>query len=134
MPSQPARVKRDSNQIVVLFVFLGFLVVFFAFGKGIIDLIVLPARTIDLAADDQIEAGFLPVYAEEGASANATVVAVGGPAQPFPTPEATPGGAVPTADPGEAPDRIVIPKIELDAVVVPISFEKLQYEGEIYDQ
>ncbi|MEX2162321.1 MAG: sortase [Anaerolineales bacterium] len=135
MENQPRSAKRDSSLAIIALVLLGFLVVFFAFGKGIIDLIVLPARTIDLAADDEIEAGFLPVYAEEGANADPTLVAVGvGPAQPFPTPEATPGAAVPTPDPGKAPDRIVIAKIELDAVVVPIGYEKLQFEGQIYDQ
>ena len=135
MPSQPARVKRDSNQIVVLFVFLGFLVVFFAFGKGLVDLIVLPARTIDLAADDQIEAGFLPIYAEEGEQAEPELVSVG-PArpQPFPTPGPNPQSSVPTPDPGAVPDRLVIPSIELETSVIPIGFEKMQFEGEIYDQ
>lgn len=125
--------KHDSNTAIIALVFLGFLVVFFAFGKGIIDLIVLPAKTLDLAADDEIEAGFLPVYAEEGAQADPSLVSVG-PAQPFPTPEAGPGGAVPTPEPGEAPDRIEIPVIGLEASVIPIGFEKLQFEGAVYDQ
>src|SRR3972149_8573333 len=135
MPSQPARGKRDSNQVVILFVFLGFLVVFFAFGKGLVDLIVLPARTIDLAADDQIEAGFLPIYAEEGEQADPELVSVG-PArpQPFPTPGPNPQSSVPTPDPGAVPDRLVIPSIELETSVIPIGFEKMQFEGEFYDQ
>jgi sortase A len=57
-----------------------------------------------------------------------------GPAQPFPTPQAQPQDAVPTADPGEVPERLVIPSITLDTNVIPIGFEKLQFEGEIYDQ
>jgi sortase A len=95
----------------------------------------LPGRAIDLAADDQIEAGFLPVYAEEGEVADAELVSVGPPpAQPFPTPQAAPQEILPTADPGLPPDRLVIPAIELDTDVVPIGFEKLRFEGEIYDQ
>ena len=134
MQTKPDRPKLDSNQTVIVLVFLGFLVVFFAFGKGLIDLIVLPARTIDLAADDQIE-GFLPVYAEEGEVADSELVSVGlPPAQPFPTPQAQPQDAEPTADPGEVPERLVIPSITLDTNVIPIGFEKLQFEGEIYDQ
>src|SRR3989304_8791479 len=135
MPSQPARGKRDSNQIGVLFVFLGFLVVFFAFGKGLVDLIVLPARTIDLAADDQIEAGFLPVYAEEGDQADPELVSVGPSLpQPFPTPGPNTQIFIPTPDPGAVPDRLVIPSIELETSVIPIGFEKMQFEGEFYDQ
>jgi LPXTG-site transpeptidase (sortase) family protein len=127
--------KRDSTQAVIVLVFLGFLVVFFAFGKGLVDLVVLPARTIDLAADDQIEAGFLPVYAEEGAQADADLVAIGSdPLQPFPTPESEPQNAAPTAEPGLAPERLVIPSISLETSVIPIGFEKMQFEGEIYDQ
>jgi LPXTG-site transpeptidase (sortase) family protein len=128
--------KRDSNLGIIGLVLLGFLVLFFAFGKGLVDLVVLPARTIDLAADDQINAGFLPVYAEEGSTADPNAVAVGGlaPAQPFPTQQPDAGEALPTPDPGETPDRIAIPVIDLEAVIIPISFEKLQFEGQIYDQ
>jgi sortase A len=124
----------ENNRTVIVLVSLGLLLLVFAFGKGLIDLVLL-GRTIDLAADDQIEAGFLPVYAEEGEVADAELVSVGlGPAQPFPTPQAQSQDAVPTADPGEVPERLVIPSIALDASVIPIGFEKLQFEGEIYDQ
>ena len=116
-----------------MLVFFGFLVVLFAFGKSIVDVIVLP-RTLDLAAADQLEAGFLPVYAEEGAEADATLVAVGQPAQPFPTPGVEADSAQPTADPGLAPERIVIPYIELDSGIIPVESEPLQFEGEIYEQ
>lgn len=133
MQANNAKPKRDPNQTVIALVFLGFLVVFFAFGKGLVDLVVLPARTIDLAADDKIEAGFLPVYVAEGELADAELVSVG-PAQPFPTPQATSQSALPTADPGEPPERLIIPSIQLDSSVIPIGFEKLQFEGEIYDQ
>ncbi len=132
MQSSPPKSTSRSNQAIILLVFFGFLVVLFAFGKSIVDVIVLP-RTLDLAADDQQEAGFLPVYEEEG-TADPTLVAVEQPAQPFPTPEAEADGAQPTADPGLAPDRIVIPRIELDASVIPVESEPLQFEGEVYAQ
>lgn len=135
MQSNQTSPKRDTNRTVILLVSLGFLLVVFAFGKGLIDLVLLPGRTIDLAADDQIEAGFLPVYAEDGDVADAELVSVGPPpAQPFPTPQAAPLEALPTVDPGVPPDRLVIPAIELDTTVIPIGFEKLQFEGEVYDQ
>ena len=127
--------RLDSNQTIVVLVFLGFLLVLFAFGKGLIDLVMLPARTMDLAADDQLEAGFLPVYAEEGDVADAELVSVGPPpAQPFPTPTVAPQDAPPSADPGEPPERLIIPSIDLDTAVIPIGFEKVQFEGKVYDQ
>lgn len=129
-PNPPQR--SSSNRSVYLLVFLGFLVVLFAFGKSIVDVIVLP-RTLDLAADDQLEAGFLPVYAEEGAEADPSLVSVEQPAQPFPMPDAG-QSAQPTADPGLIPERIVIPKIDLDSSIIPVDAEPLQFEGEIYDQ
>jgi len=135
MQSNQTSPKRETNRTVILLVSLGFLLVVFAFGKGLIDLVLLPGRTIDLAADDQIEAGFLPVYAQEGEKADAELVSVGpSPAQPFPTPQGSPPEALPTVDPGLPPDRLVIPAIGLETNVVPIGFETLQFEGEIYDQ
>lgn len=125
--------RSTSNLSVVIFVFLGFLVVFFAFGKGIIDLFVLPYRTIDLTADDQINEGFLPVYAQEGSNADPDLVAVN-PAAPFPTAESGSPAVEPTPMAGEVPDRIEIAAIELEASVIPIGYEKLQFEGEVYDQ
>jgi sortase A len=125
--------KQSSNLAIIAIVFLGFLVVFFAFGKGIIDLFLLPYKTIDLAADDQINEGFLPVYAEEGESADPNAVALGT-AAPFPTAQPGEGGVLPTPDPGAVPDGIRIASIELDASIIPIGYEKLQFEGEIYDQ
>lgn len=133
MQSSAPKSTSRSNQVIILLVFFGFLVVLFAFGKSIVDVIVLP-RTLDLAAADQLEAGFLPVYAEEGAEADATLVAVGQPAQPFPTPGVEADSAQPTADPGLAPERIVIPYIELDSGIIPVESEPLQFEGEIYEQ
>ncbi len=134
MQAAPKKPKQ-GNQTILVLIFLGFLVVFFAFGKSLVDLVVLP-RTLDLAADDQIQAGFLPVYSEEGAIANPEAVAVSGaqPAQPFPTPQAGQPDAAPTADPGKIPDHIDIPSINLDASIVSIGFEQVSYEGEIYDQ
>jgi sortase A len=125
--------SSSSNFSIIAIVFLGFLVVFFAFGKGIIDLFVLPYKTIDLTADDSINEGFLPVYAQEGESADPSLVSVG-PADPFPTAEAGEPSAAPTPLPGEMPDRMEIASIELEANVIPIGYEKLQFEGEIYDQ
>jgi LPXTG-site transpeptidase (sortase) family protein len=130
---QSQKKSSSSNLSVIAFVFLGFLVVFFAFGKGIIDLFVLPYETIDLTADDSINEGFLPVYAQEGGSADPSLVSIG-PADPFPTAEAGEPSLAPTPQPGELPDRIEIATIELEANVIPIGYEKLQFEGEIYDQ
>jgi LPXTG-site transpeptidase (sortase) family protein len=132
MQASPQK-KTDTNAIVIGIVFLGLLVIFFAFGKSIIDLIIYPTRTIDLAADDQINAGFLPVYAEEDALADPSLVSVdGSPSSGFPTPQA--GDAVPTPLPGEVPDRVVINTIGLDATVIPVEFEQLEFEGELYEQ
>ncbi|MCW5876949.1 MAG: sortase [Anaerolineales bacterium] len=125
--------KSNSNLSVMALIFLGFLVMIFAFGKSIIDVFVLPPRTLDLAVDDQIETGFLPVYIAEGASANPAVVAVqveGLPIVPTPQPEQEEVAR----DPGLVPDRIHIPVIGLEATVIPIGYEKLQFEGQIYDQ
>jgi LPXTG-site transpeptidase (sortase) family protein len=124
--------RRSSNQSIYLLVFFGFLVVLFAFGKSLVDVIILP-RTLDLTADDQIETGFLPVYAEEGAEADASLVSVQQPAQPFPTPDIQ-GDLQPTVDPGLAPDRLEIPKIALDASIIQVEAEPLSFEGEIYEQ
>lgn len=134
MQSPRTKPKGNSNQAIIALVFFGFLVIFFAFGKGIIDLVVLPYRTIDLAADDQINAGFLPVYAEENSTADPSLVSVGQDAQPFPTPQPGADGAIPTPDPGLVPDRITIPVIDLESTVIAIGYEELQFEGEIYQQ
>jgi LPXTG-site transpeptidase (sortase) family protein len=129
--AQEPKPKSDTRFVIIL-VFLGLMVTFFAFGKSIIDLIIAPTRTIDLAADD-LEEGFLPVYAEEGSAADPSLVLVDGQAAPFPTP--LPGEAPqPTALPGAVPDQIVIPSIQLDAVVIPVEYEQLTFEGELYDQ
>jgi len=127
--------KGSSNRLIIGLVYLGFLVVFFAFGKSIVDLVIAP-RSIDLAADDQLEAGFLPVYAAEGAQADPALVAVDAeqPAQPFPTPLPGAEAQLPTPIPGMVPDRIAISAIGLDAPVVPVKFTELEYEGDIYQQ
>ncbi len=130
MQSIPDQPKRDSNWPIITLIFLGFLVIVFAFGKSLVDLFILPPRTIDLALDDQIEAGFLPVYSLEGANADPGLVAVGE-QQAFPTPLVE---AESLRDPGLVPERIVIPVIDLDATIIPISYEKLQFEGVVYDQ
>jgi sortase A len=127
----PKSPNRDSNTLIIGTVFLGMLVIFFALGKGVIDVATMPPA-IDLAADDSLEAGFLPVYAAEGASANPDLVSIEGGAEVFPTPQ--PGEVQPTAVPGEVPDRLVIPVINLDATVIPISYVELSYEDELYQQ
>lgn len=133
MDATPETPQGESNRTVILLVFLGLLIIVFAFGKSLIDLAVLPDRIIDLEADDQLLAGFLPVYEGEGQTANAEVVAVGlPPAQPFPTPQTA--ELEPTPAPGEPPDRLVIPAIELDTEVIPIGYEAYQFEGDIYHQ
>ncbi len=132
MTKQPTP-KRSSNQAIILLIFFGFLLVFFAFGKSVVDVIVLP-RTLDLAADDQIESGFLPVYSEKGATAEPGLVAVQQPAQPFPTPLPESGEVQPTPDPGLSPDRILIPRISLDAPITPVEAAAVQFEGEIFEQ
>jgi sortase A len=128
-PQKPP--KRDSNSLIIGIVFIGMLVIFFALGKGVIDVATMPPA-IDLAADDSLEAGFLPVYAAEGQSADPSLVSIEGGVEAFPTP--LPGEAVATAVPGEVPDRIVIPVIDLDATVIPISYVELSYEEELYQQ
>lgn len=133
MQSSTQTPKRDSNLPVIALIFLGFLVIFFAFGKSLVDLFVLPPRTLDLAVDDQIETGFLPVYSQEGVAADPGLVAIqNADPQAFPTPLAE--GDLELPDPGLPPERILIPSIDLDATIVPISFEKLQFEGVVYDQ
>ena len=131
LQSSDQKPKTRSGQSVTLLVIFGVLIILFALGKSLIDVVVLPA-TLDLAADDQLEEGFLPVYAAEGAVADATAVSVHQ-AQPFPTPQSD-APVEPTRDPGLAPDRIVIARIELDAAVIPVESEPLEYEGEIYEQ
>lgn len=133
MQTSTQQPKRDANLPVIALIFLGFLVIFFAFGKSLVDLFILPPRTLDLAVDDQIEAGFLPVYSLEGANADPGLVAVQtGEQQAFPTPLVEAGDVF--RDPGLVPERILIPVIELDATITPISYEKLQFEGVVYDQ
>jgi sortase A len=131
LQSSDQKPKTRSGQSVTLLVIFGVLIILFALGKSLIDVVVLPA-TLDLAADDQLDEGFLPVYAAEGAVADATAVSVHQ-AQPFPTPQSD-APVEPTRDPGLAPDRIVIARIDLDATVIPVESEPLEYEGEIYEQ
>jgi sortase A len=132
MDAYPPQKKKESNSntFIIGSLFLGLLVIFFALGKGVVDVVTMPPA-IDLAADDSTNAGFLPVYAAEGQDADPDLVSVEG-AQVFPTAE--PGAAQPTVVPGETPDRIVIPAIDLDATVTPISYVELSYEGELYQQ
>jgi LPXTG-site transpeptidase (sortase) family protein len=120
-------------------VYVGLLIVLFSLGKSVIDLATGEPATIDLAADDQIEEGFLPVYVEENATANPTVVAVaeGGPAvtaEAFPTQEAPEGQPIAAVDLGKTPDRIAIPSIALDVDVVPVEYVDYVYEGKRYQQ
>lgn len=132
MHTSPARKETRSVSILV---YIGLLIVLFAFGKSVIDLVVSPPRVLDLAADDQISEGFLPVYAVEGKQANPSAVAVEGQptAEAFPTP--LPGAApLPTEVPGEVPDRIAIPAIDLEAPVVPVDYLEVTFEGQIYEQ
>jgi sortase A len=132
MDAYPPNKKKESNSnyFIIGSLLVGLLVIFFALGKGVIDVVTMPPA-IDLAADDSTNAGFLPVYAAEGQDADPDLVSVEG-AQVFPTAE--PGAAQPTAVPGETPDRIVIPAIDLDATVIPISYVELSFEGELYQQ
>jgi sortase A len=142
--------NSGSNAAVIGLVVVGLLVVVFSFSKSLVDLVNAPILIIDLVEDDQIEAGFLPVYVEEDVQADALSVAVNfEDADPVEaTPEATPyvGQAFPTAVSGEeqaavepvitglTPDRIVIPAIELDESIVPVEFIEYEYEGRIYNQ
>jgi len=124
--------RRRINRIIFWLAAFGLWLLIFALGKSIVDLIVLP-QTIDLAAVDQLEAGFLPVFSEEDATADPNTVAVAGStAQPFLTPQIE--EVKPTADPGLAPDRILISNINLDAPVIPIGAELVQFEGDIFQQ
>lgn len=124
--------ESNSNLFIIGTLFVGLLVIFFALGKGVIDVVTMPPA-IDLEADDSTNAGFLPVYAAEDHQADPSLVSVDGSnGEPFPTP--LPGETQPTAVPGEIPDRIVIPVIELDATVIPISYVELSFEGELYQQ
>lgn len=129
---QASKTKRSSDLATIVLVTLGLLLIFFAFGKSLVDIIFLPS--LDLAADDQIESGFLPVYVQEGVKADPSLVSVEQPAQPFPTPQPENSAMQPTADPGLPPDRILIPKIELDAPVIPVEAEPVQFEGEVFAQ
>lgn len=131
---QASQPKKESNRSIVIMVYLGLLVLLFAFGKSIIDVVISPPQTIDLAADDQLEAGFLPVYAEEGQQADPQFVSVDGQATAAVFPTAEPGVATPTPQPGEAPDRIVIASIGLDASIIPIDYVELTFEGDLYQQ
>ena len=138
------RKQQNSTNWVNIMIYVGLLIVVFAFGMGLIDLLAGPP-TIDLAADDELEAGFLPVYEPDQATADPDAVEVSAPGgavasatpEPFAIPTAAPEISPtpsPTPDPGLVPDRLVIPSIELDAPVIPIGYEPLRYEGEIYHQ
>lgn len=146
----PKQSNQNANAAVVGLIFVGLFVVVFSFGKSVVDLVNAPVLSIDLAEDDQIEAGFLPVYVEENLQANAETVAVN--LENLPSedqePEATPyvGQAFPTPVPeqeqeaveeqrvGLTPDRIVIPSIALDETVVPVQFVEYEYEGRTFNQ
>lgn len=134
--------KQNTTNCVNVMIYAGLLIVVFAFGMGLFDLLAGPA-TIDLAADDELEAGFLPVYEPDQSTADPQLVEIGvGPAatptpEPFAIPTAGPEISPtpsPTPDPGLVPDRLVIPSIELEAPIIPIGYEPLRYEGEIYHQ
>jgi len=134
--------QQSNSHWVNVMIYVGLLIVVFAFGMGLIDLLAGPA-TIDLAADDELEFGFLPVYAPDQGTADPQAVALdlGSAATPTPEPFAIPTAGPqisptpsPTPDPGLVPDRLVIPSIELEAPIIPIGFEPLRYEGEIYNQ
>jgi LPXTG-site transpeptidase (sortase) family protein len=133
MQTNPPVRRSNSNQSIILLVFFGFLLVLFALGKSLVDVVVLP-RTLDLAADDQMETGFLPIYAEEGQGADPALVSIQQSAQPFPTPLPDVNGVEPTVGPGLVPDKMLIPRIELDAQIVPVEAEPVQFEGEIFAQ
>jgi len=141
--------NRNSNYFIISLVFVGLMVVVFSFGKSVIDLVNAPRLTIDLIQDDQIEAGFLPVYVEEESLADAVSVAVSveniedaselSPSTPvagqaFPTqvPEAT--EAIVESAPGLIPSRIAIASIGLDASIIPVEFANYKYEGKAYQQ
>ncbi|MDA1329792.1 MAG: sortase [Chloroflexi bacterium] len=133
------RKKADPNRLVIGLIYAGFLIVFFSLGKSIVDLATDSPSTIDLASDDQIIEGFLPVYIVEDAVANPDVVAVGlsdpaVTAQAFPTQSADGSQPAAARDPGKAPDRIEIPSIALEAVIVPVNFVEFEFEGEKYQQ
>lgn len=129
---------KGSDRLVIGLVFAGLLILFFSIGKSLIDVATQPLDAIDLAADDELDAGFLPVYAPENGEADADLVALKeapqGTAEYQPVPAGGEGGPTPTPDPGLPPERILIPDIDLDATVVPIDFVELVYEGEHYQQ
>jgi sortase A len=136
--------KPNNSHWVNVMIYVGLLIVVFAFGMGFIDLLAGPA-TIDLAADDELETGFLPVYEPDHGTADPDAVEIDVPpdanATPTPEPFALPTAGpeisptpTPTPDPGLVPDRLVIPSIELEAPIIPIGFEPLRYEGKIYNQ
>lgn len=143
---------HNANATVIALILVGLFVVVFSFGKSVIDLVNAPVLSIDLAEDDQIEAGFLPVYVEEDLQADAEVVAVSldnlSIEESAGEPETTPyvGQAFPTPLPeqeqealeqqnaGLTPDRIVIPSITLDETVVPVKFVEYEYEGRTFNQ
>jgi sortase A len=131
--------KQSPDKLVVGLVYAGFLIVLFSLGKGVIDLITDDPSTINLAEDDQINEGFLPVYVEEDSLANPTVVAVadGGPAvtaEAFPTQPASGEEPAAPVNRGIVPERIQIPVIALEADVVPVDFVDYEFEGKRYQQ
>lgn len=132
--------KKPSNRLIVGLVYVGFLLLLFSFGKGFIDLLNPPENTIDLAADDEINSGFLPVYAGQGDTADAevqTVADAGGqsvPGQAFPTPAPDETQLQPTREPGLQPDRLAIDVIDLEAEIQPVEFAEYEYQGEFYQQ
>lgn len=139
-----ARRKKSNQGWINALIVIGLLVVVVSFGKGVVDILTGPPE-IDLAADDDINVGFLPAYAAENDVADPEVVALDlasvptdepqPGAQAFPTAEPmTPQRPTPTPDPGQLPEQILIPSIGLDATIIPIEFELLQYDGKEYQQ
>lgn len=130
--------KKGPDRLVTGLIFAGLLILFFSVGKSLVDVATQPLDTIDLAADDQLDAGFLPVYAPEDGQADPTMVAVSEGAQPTaeyqPIPPGGEAAQTPTPDPGLVPERIIIPDIELDAPIVPVDAVALSYEGKTYEQ
>ena len=125
--------RKDSIRIIYWLAALGFVLILVALGKSILDL-TNRSQILDLASVDEMEDGFLPVFAEQDATADPSQVALQGQPtlQPFPTPQAE--AIAPTADPGLPPDRILIPALGLDAPVIPIQSQLVQFEGDVYQQ
>lgn len=143
---QGANARKQSTRWVTGLIYVGFLLVLFSFGKGVIDLLTAPKNTINLAADDEISSGFLPVYVEQNGLADSQLVAVDfekaneadgesfADPQAFPTQEAQGSSVEIARDPGLQPDKILMPSIGLDASIIPVDFVEYKFEGKTYQQ